>query len=137
MDGLNQIQKRNKVKGGIKGNNQDEDGKRKREGQEVTHSYGNPITSPKEGEEGDLLFIVVPYCTRLGTVHMPYPWRGNSYSSSSIGERRGSCNGIIIIHNFPTGQYIYFVAPGIYVIIIKITYQFHYYRFVVRINTII
>jgi len=71
MDGLNQIQKRNKVKGGIKGNNQDEDGNEKREGQEVTHSYGNPITSPKEGGEEDLWFIVLLYPTRYCTYAVP------------------------------------------------------------------
>mmetsp|Transcript_11215 Transcript_11215/g.12620 ORF Transcript_11215/g.12620 Transcript_11215/m.12620 type:complete len:89 (-) Transcript_11215:48-314(-) len=43
--------------------------------------------------------------TQLGTVHTPYPWRGNSYSSS-IGERRGRCSGIIIIRMGPIGLYI-------------------------------
>ena len=37
--------------------------------------------------------------TRLGTVHIPYPWRGNSYSNSSnsIQERRGRCSSSSII----------------------------------------
>ena len=42
IDDLNKIQKRGKLNRGIRGNNQDKDGKRKREGKEVTHSYGNP-----------------------------------------------------------------------------------------------
>ena len=60
----------------------------------------------KEGEEDDLLFIVVPYRTRLGTVYTSYPWRDNSYSSSTIQERRGRCSGIIIISMVPIGRSI-------------------------------
>jgi len=44
-------------------------------------------------------------CTRLDTILMLYPWRGNSYSRSSR-ERRGRCCGIIITHIVPIGQYI-------------------------------
>ena len=35
--------------------------------------------------------------TQLGTIHTPYPWRHNSYSSCIIRERRGRWSGIIII----------------------------------------
>ena len=44
--------------------------------------------------------------TRLDTVLMSYPWRGNSYSSSSSRERRGGCSCIIIIRMGPIGRYI-------------------------------
>jgi len=64
----------------IEGTNQDEDDKRKREGKEVTHSFYK-----KEK-------YVLSYRTWLGTVHTPYPWRGNRYS---IGERRRRYSGII------------------------------------------
>ena len=44
--------------------------------------------------------------TLLGTVHTPYRWIGNSYSSSSIQERRGRCRGIIFIRMGPIGRYV-------------------------------
>ena len=45
--------------------------------------------------------------TQLGTVHTPYPWRGNSYNSSSRERReRGRVSGITI-RIVSTGQYIY------------------------------
>ena len=54
-----------------------------------------------EGEEGDLLFVVV--LTLLGTLLMPYPWKGNSYSSR---ERSVQYTVIVIIRMVTIGQHI-------------------------------
>ena len=81
----------------IEGTNQDKDDKRNREGKEMTHSFYK-----KEK-------YILSCRTRLDSIHTLYPWRGNSYSSS-IGERRGRCSGIIIICMGPIGQSL-FIAP--------------------------
>ena len=82
------------------------DDKCMQEEKEVTHSYGNPfhLGTCKEGEEGELLcIVVVPYCTRLGTVvFVSYPCRGNSYNNSRL-DRRGIYCGINIIRIVPIG----------------------------------
>ena len=54
---------------------QDEDDKRKGEGKEVTHSFC------KEEK------YILSCRTHLGTIHMPYPWIRNSYSSQERRER--------------------------------------------------
>ena len=54
----------------------------------------------KEGEEGDVLFIVVPYPTRLGISTVLI------YDVSINREKRGRCCGIIIISMVPIGQSI-------------------------------
>ena len=54
---------------------QDEDDKPKGEGKEVTHSFC------KEEK------YILSCRTQLGTVHTPFPWIGNSYSSREKRER--------------------------------------------------
>ena len=63
-----------------------------------SHTTGGIL---KEGEEVDLLFIVVPY--PIGTLLMPYPWMSNICSSR---ERRGRYVVIIIILTVTNGQCI-------------------------------
>ena len=63
--------------------------KKKRKRRRRKKKKRNPdwyIGTHNEGEKGDLLFIVMPYRTQLGTVPMPYPWRGNSYRKRAVKE---------------------------------------------------
>ena len=114
-DLLNQIQTRNRI--GvilyIEGANQDKDGKRTREGKEVPHSFCNKKK------------YILSCRTRLGTVLMSYPRRGNSYSSSSQ-ERRGRRCGIIIICMIPIGLYI--IQRTWHTILIATSLQHHHHH---------
>ena len=93
----NQIQIRNRIEViiYIEGTNQVEDDKRKREGTEVMHSF----------YKRKKYILLCRTRSGTGTVHTPYPWRGNSYSSSSQ-ERRGRVSGITI-RIVPTRQCIF------------------------------
>ena len=97
----------------IEGTNQDKDGKRTGEEKEVTHSFCN-----KEK-------YILSCRTRLGIVLMSYPWRGNSYSSSSR-ERRGRWCGIIIICMVPIGLYI--IHRKWHTILITTSSQHHHHH---------
>ena len=97
----------------IEGTNQDEGDKRKREGKEMTHSFYK-----KEK-------YIMLCRTRLGTVFMSYPWRGNSYSSSSR-EKRGRRCGIIIIRMVPIGLYI--IHRTWHTILIATSLQHHHHH---------
>ena len=50
--------------------------------------------------------IMVICCTKIGTVHTPYPWQGNSYSNCNNRERRGRNSDIIIICMRPIKNYV-------------------------------
>ena len=76
--------------------NQDNDDKWNREGNEVAHSIGNPITEYRNTQSRRRWWFIV-YCRAVADKvlvwYMPYLWIDNSFSR----ERKGRCTGIIII----------------------------------------
>ena len=87
-------------------NQDDDDDKWNREGNEVAHSNGNPITYYRNTQSRRRWrFIVYCRCVpdKVLVLYMPYLWIDNSCSR----ERKGRCTGIIIIICMVSvGQYI-------------------------------
>jgi len=69
----------------------------------------NNNSNTKRWKEGDLLACR----TQLGTALIPYPWIGNSYSSSISRERRGRYSVVLLSFVWFPLDNILFIAPNV------------------------
>ena len=97
------------LKGRIKGNNQASQGRQVEERRERSYTFiqepDHSIQEHTQKEKRENCCLLSCH-TRLRTILILYPWRGDYYSSSIIKERRGRCRGIIIIRMGPIRRHI-------------------------------
>ena len=108
-----QIQKMNRIEG-IYRRDQPRRGWKVEERRERNDSYtkSNHLIQEHTKKEKREIYCLLSCHIRLGTVHMPYPWKGNSYSNSTVRERRERWSSSIIIHMVPIGTRIHYVVSS-------------------------